>query len=90
MLRQKFIFNDGSKPELDVIDVKSYKYEDGSAIQISKVLDMSNILIKDSFAYVPFKYVYEEIDEYDFITYARYMGVENINRNYPWARKLLS
>jgi len=58
------------------------------SIQISKVLDMEAITFGKEAATVPYKWVYEEIDDNDFVTYARYMDEKNIKRNYPWAREM--
>lgn len=87
MIKQQFVFNDGSRPELYVVNQKSFKY-DAMSIQISKVLDMETIIFGKEAATVPYKWVYEEIDNNDFVIYARYMDEENIKRNYPWTREM--
>ena len=88
-MKQQFVLNDGSKPTLEVVKQKSHRY-DGLDIQISQVLDFSNYELCDidgEFAKVKVscRYIYEEIDpSEDSVIYARYMGVDNINKFYPW------
>lgn len=88
MIEMSFAMNDGTRQTYTVVGIKSQKYE-AMTIQISKVVDTRNgfKLTKDG-AYYPFGYIYEEIDNDDFVTYCRFMGEDNIKRNYPWAREL--
>lgn len=84
MMKQQFVFNDGSMRELYVIGQKSKSY-DTMSIQISKVLDIEAAHVEKDAAIVPYKYIYEEIDKSDFVTYAEYTSEHNIKKNYPWA-----
>lgn len=84
-MKQQFTLNDGSKPELIVVSQKSFKYE-AMSIQISKVLDLNSITFGKEAATVPYKWIYEEIDNDDMVVYARYMSEENIKKNYSWSK----
>lgn len=88
MLKQKFRFNDNTDPELYVVASEYHKYE-AMTIQISKVLDMDNAILRTNHAEIPYRYVYEEVNSDDFVQYARFMGEDNIRRNYPWALKMM-
>jgi len=78
MLQMQFVFNDGARPKLTVAQTVSKKF-DAMTIQISKVVHYYVDMVPQ------FRYVYEEIDNNDFVQYARYMGLDNIRRNYKWA-----
>lgn len=78
MLQMQFALNDGSRPRLMVAGMVSKKF-DAMTIQISKVVHYYIDMVPQ------FRYVYEEIDNNDFVQYARYMSLENIKRNYSWA-----
>lgn len=88
MTKQRFALNDGTYPELIVIAQKSKSIPSvGIAYQISKVVDLDNVISVDKDG-VKFgcRYIYEEIDlATDSVKYARYMGIDNIKRNYKWA-----
>lgn len=90
MLMTSFAMNDGTRQKYMVVDHK-YMKSGMLTIQISKVIDTRDVykLTKDG-AYYPFGYIYEEIDENDFVTYCRFMGKDNIERNYPWAKDLFN
>lgn len=76
-LSMKFALNDGSTPTHIVDRILSKKF-DAMSIQISRIVDH----------YIDMKpqhrYLYEEINQDDMVTYARYMGEDNIKHNYPW------
>jgi len=38
----------------------------------------------------PSRYIYEEINRDDIVTYTRYMGLDNIGRCYAWALPALT
>ena len=84
MMKQTFALNDGSRPELFVVDQKSKRF-DAMSIQISKVLDLDNVRLGDKEATVGYRYVYEEINHDDMVTYARFMDLRNIKEHYRWA-----
>lgn len=77
MVQMQFALNDGTRPTLLVADMV-HKVFDAMTIQISKVVHYYIDGVPQ------FRYVYEEIDNNDMVTYARYMGIENIRANYPW------
>lgn len=89
-MKQQFAFNDGTRPELEVIQQRSRSY-DSLAIQISAVFDLEDVEFNvwdtgRSTATVGVKWVYEEIDiATDAVVYARFMSEELIKANYPWA-----
>ena len=83
-MKQQFILNDENVVFAEVIQQTSVRYNEMS-IQISKVLDLSVVEICDGYAKVGFAYIYEEIDSNDMVIYARFMGYENIKKNYTWA-----
>ena len=58
------------------------------SIQISKVRDLDHVTIEKEAASVPYKWIYEEIDSNDFVTYARFMDESNIKKNYPWSKEM--
>ena len=88
-MKQQFILNDGTRPTLEVVKQKSHHY-DSLDIQISQVLDFSNYDLCEvdgevATVKVKCRYIYEEINPVeDSVIYARYMGIDNIKRNYPW------
>lgn len=86
MIQQQFALNDGTKPKLWVVSQKSKNYPSTMlGYQISKVLDTDNITLDADCCKIPYRYIYEEIDlNTDCVTYARYMGEDNIRKNYPW------
>jgi hypothetical protein len=84
MIKQTFRLNDGSTPTLPVISQKS-KCFDEMDIQISKVVDTENLELTSCGAVAPYRYIYEEISKDDLVIYARFMGKENIVRNFGWA-----
>jgi hypothetical protein len=86
-MKQQFSLNDGRRPELYVVGQKSFKY-DAMSIQISKVLDLDHVTIGKEAASVPYKWIYEEIDNSDFVIYARFMDEVNIKNNYPWSKEM--
>jgi hypothetical protein len=88
MEMKKFKFIDGTSKRYPVLTEKAGKiYEDGSYVQICKVLDIDNMQQKDSFAYVPFKYI-AGIDAQG--THCKCLTAKEVYEDYPWARKLLS
>lgn len=78
MLQMRFALNDGSHPNLTVAKTVHKKF-DAMTIQISKIIHYYIDMVPQ------FRYVYEEIDNNDFVQYARYMSLENIQKNYAWA-----
>lgn len=88
-MRQQFVLNDGSRPTLEVVKQRSHRYEDID-IQISQVLDFNNYALckvdnDTATVTVAYRYIYEEISpSQDSVIYARYMGLKQIKRNYPW------
>ena len=83
-MKQTFALNDGSRPELFVVDQKSKRF-DAMSIQISKVLDLDNVRLVVKEAAVGYRYVYEEINHVDMVTYAWFMDIRNIKEHYRWA-----
>ena len=79
MTQQQFVLSDGTKPKLHVALQKSRNYPATMiGYQISQV-----VVIEDQKAL--YKWIYEEIDlSTDFVIHARYMGEDNIRKNYPW------
>jgi hypothetical protein len=84
MIKQTFRLNDGSTPTLPVVNQRS-KCFDEMDIQISKVVDTENLELTSYGAMAPYRYIYEEISKDDLVIYARFMGVDNIAKNFKWA-----
>jgi len=82
------IYIDGEGPSnFYVVSQKSFMY-DAITIQITKVLDLrpESIQFKGNYAEVEYRYIYEEIsNDTDMVEYSRFMGKDNIDRNYKWA-----
>lgn len=87
--KQTFRFNDGTSPRLIVVGQTSKLYSNGISIQITKTLNPDDITLTSDGGFIPYQFVYEEINSEDVVTYARYMGVENIIKNYPWAMRVV-
>ncbi len=85
MMKQTFVLNDKTSPELLVVKQKSKKY-DAMTIQISEVVDLESefATVQNGTATFPLRYIYEEVDENDFIFYARYMDKANVDKFYIW------
>lgn len=80
---------DGEHRTLRVVKQRSKATENGS-IQISKVIDLEQAKVltiegETAIMTAPARYIYEEIDTADCVTYARYMGLDNIGRCHAWA-----
>jgi hypothetical protein len=84
MIKQTFRLNDGSTPTLPVISQKSKHFAEMD-IQISKVVDTENWTLTPCGAMAPYRHIYEEISIDDFVVYARFMGEDNIAKNFKWA-----
>lgn len=87
MMQQTFALNDGTHPKLWVVLQKNINYTATMiGYQISKVLDIESITEVGEDTYkIPHRWIYEEIDlTTDSVIYARYMGEDNIRKNYPW------
>lgn len=88
MTTQTVVLNNGRLITCFVVAQKSFRY-DAMSIQITKVLDLEGAIYKSKSAEVPYRFVYEEIVRNDVVIYARFMGRDNISRNYPWAKEIL-
>jgi|LSQX01.2.fsa_nt_gb hypothetical protein len=87
-MKQTF-YLDGEHRTFQVVKQAS-KATDNGSIQISKVIDLDNanlLTIEGETAILtaPAHYIYEEIDASDCVTYARFMGLDNIGRCHAWA-----
>lgn len=84
-----FPLDDDQNPtKLRVVGQKYQRY-DAMTICISKVIDPTNYTITKDGVIYPFRFVYEEIDnDTDMVGYCRFMGLDNIKRNYKWSKGL--
>ena len=86
-MKQTFALNDGTTPTLEVVTQKSQQY-DSLAIQITKVLDTDSIIYNKECAVIQYRWIYEEINRDDMVVYARFMGREEILKNYKWTKEM--
>ena len=88
MMKQEFYLADEAMEQPQqmfyVLDQQSRKF-DAMTIQLSKIVDMRKPL-KNSPAEVTFptRYIYEEIDDMDMVTYCRFIGLDHLKSAYPW------
>ena len=70
-------------------------YTDDGTIQISRIIDLDQMKVlaiegETAIMTAPSRYIYEEINRDDIVTYTRYMGLDNIGRCYAWALPALT
>lgn len=87
-MKQTF-YLDGAQRTYEVTH-KANRTTDNGTIQISQVIDLDQMKLltiegETAIMKAPTRYIYEEIDRNDSVTYARFMGIDNIGRCYAWA-----
>lgn len=75
VMKQQFVLNDGTTPELIVLRQKSFKLE-AMTVQISKVL------VEYDYSYMVSRWIYEEIDNSDMVTYATFASINELKHHY--------
>lgn len=92
-MKQTF-YIDGAQRTYEVTH-QTHRATDDGTIQISRIIDLDQMKVlaiegETAIMTAPSRYIYEEINRDDIVTYTRYMGLDNIGRCYAWALPALT